>query len=168
MNCRETELLLQAERDGALTELQCADLERHLGACPVCREFRATLVRIGELVRADAASVKAPDAEAEWRRLQARLQHEDVPLPRKRRLAPVYWLGAPLAAAAAVALAFFVQRQPAPTPVVAPETPAAVPLVAAAEYVEVSDRNASPVVYVDKESGWLVVWAVDTASENSG
>ena len=33
--------------------------------------------------------------------------------------------------------------------------------VAQAEYVEAGNVDASTIVYVDKDSGWLVVWATD-------
>ncbi|MEN9403282.1 MAG: hypothetical protein RL091_1985, partial [Verrucomicrobiota bacterium] len=40
--------------------------------------------------------------------------------------------------------------------------------VARAEYVEAGDVNASTMVYVDKESGWLVVWATNVDTKTSG
>ena len=44
------------------------------------------------------------------------------------------------------------------------------PLPARAEYVELADANASPTVFVDDQSGLLVVWAEDdaTSSETAG
>lgn len=180
MNCRDTELLLQADLDGALPDDRRADLERHLAECAACRELRARLSQVSELARADAAGVRVPDADAEWRRLQARIHREQTAKARPRRLAPVYWLGAPAAAAAALALAFIVQsRRPDPGPAAGnPADSAALAAttlalgpddsLAAAEYVEVADQNSSPIVYVDKQSGWLVVWAVNAKAKGSG
>jgi len=34
-------------------------------------------------------------------------------------------------------------------------------IIAGADYVEAGNPNASTMVYVDKESGWLVVWVTD-------
>ncbi len=104
-----------------------------------------------DTLRTDAARVTVPDVDAEWRLLHARLN-----APRRRTLAPVTWIGLPLAAAAAVALAFFVTR-PAPSTV-------AGAAVASVDYVDVAGRDATPVVYVDNDSGMLVVWAVDNSA----
>lgn len=172
MNCPDSKTLLQAERDGALTDRQRADLARHLADCAGCREFRVNLAAVSEFVRSDAAGVAVPDPATEWQRLQARLNSEEVRLPRKRRLAPIYWLSAPLAAAAAIALTFLALQQPPPSSPTGTESlPAGTPLVASAEFVEVHNRDATPMVYVDQESGWLVVWAVaaiDTKTDPKG
>lgn len=154
--------MLLAERDGVLTENQHAELAGHVAECPRCRQFRAALVDSALYLKADAANVPVPDVEAEWQTLQAKLNPE--PLhdtaargadTKKRRLAPVIWFGAPLAAAAAVAIAFLSS---------APNASDAPMQVAQASYVEAGDTTASTMVYVDKESGWLVVWASGDSS----
>jgi anti-sigma factor RsiW len=176
MNCRDSESLILAERDGALTKAQDAALSGHVAACPSCQRLRADLATALAAFKADIAAVPAPDADAAWRDLQARL-HETARPAKKRPLAPVIWFGGPLAAAAAaLALMFFSGRTPPasipppppPPPAVATAAPvrdanadAILAEVARAEYVEAGDVNASTMVYVDKESGWLVVWATD-------
>jgi hypothetical protein len=40
------------------------------------------------------------------------------------------------------------------------------PDAAWAESVELADRTATPVVFVDDETGWLVVWSVAGAPSN--
>lgn len=82
------------------------------------------------------------------------------PLPRKRTLAPVLWLGAPLAAAAAVMLAWIGGGQVSPT---ARET-----TVTHVDYVITGNPAASTMVYVDQDSGWLVVWASAPAEDHNG
>jgi hypothetical protein len=67
----------------------------------------------------------------------------------------VFWLGLPLAAAAAVAFVFL-----------NPQTSA--PETARAEFVETGETAGSTMVYVDKESGWLVVWAAEPSREQNG
>ena len=162
MNCRDLEPLLLAERDGVLTDGQHASLERHVAACPACAQLRARLGEAIDTFRADAASVAVPAADAEWRALRARLHGESAKPTRQRPLAPVIWFGSSLAAAAALAFVF-VSSPPRPvTPVVA------APEIAQAEFVEAGDANASTMVYVDKDSGWLVVWATDSAPKTSG
>jgi anti-sigma factor RsiW len=176
MNCRDSESLILAERDGALTKEQDAALSGHVAACPSCQRLRADLATALATFKSGIASVPAPDADEAWRDLQAR-RHATARPARKRPLAPVIWFGGPLAAAAAVlALMFFNGRTPTalppPPPPPPPEVATAAPVhdanteailaeVARAEYVEAGDANASTMVYVDKESGWLVVWVTD-------
>lgn len=169
MNCHDAEQLLLAGRDQALTPGQRADLAGHLASCTGCRRLQAGLDAAADTWRENTRNVAVPDATEEWRRLQARISDADVRRSR-RRLAPVIWFAAPLAAAAAIALAFLVQSGPSsPVPAPAPlATVAAVTTAPAssADYVEVSDPNATPMVFVDQDSGWLVVWAVGTAPAN--
>ena len=151
MNCRDAELLLLASRDGAPNPDQQALLDQHGLACPACQRLRTGLAAF----RAETAAVAVPAPDAEWRTLQPRLASARLPL-RKRLRAPGIWFAAPLAAAAALALAYIGWRPDAVQPAIGP---AAEP--AQAEYVDSGDSNASTLVYVDKESGWLVVWAAD-------
>jgi hypothetical protein len=182
MTCRDVSSLLYAERDGVLTPGQHADLDRHAASCVQCQQLRADLAAAAAGWRAQVANVTPPDADAEWRKVQAML-HNPSAQP-KRKLAPIIWLSAPLAAAAAIAIAFFVDPAPrAPSPAVArtvaavstppPPPPPPVAEIAAADaahadYVEAGNANASTMVYVDKDSGWLVVWAADSDAKSSG
>jgi len=155
MNCREAETLILAERDGVLTPVQHAALERHVAGCEKCRQWQHEVAQAMETVRADMANVRVPDVETEWRAVQAKIGAPDT-MSKKRRLAPVIWMTAPLAAAAAVALAFLVTRPVAPQS----ESTGLVSAQVQADFVDVADPNATAVVYTDEESGWLVVWAV--------
>lgn len=168
MNCRSAEPLLLAERDGVLTPAQRAELASHVAACASCRQFRADLATALDAVRAETRAVPLPDIDAEWRAVQAKINGDTASERatstrlQKRRLAPIVWISAPLAAAAAVALALFVQR-PVPPPM-----PSGDGVIAArADYVEVADPAATPIVYTDKESGWLVVWAESPDTEHA-
>ncbi|HET7536971.1 MAG TPA: hypothetical protein VFJ90_10985 [Candidatus Didemnitutus sp.] len=175
MTCREVSPLLYAERDGVLTPGQHADLDRHCAGCVDCQQLRADLSAAAAAWRADVKSSSVPDADVEWRKVQAMI-HSPTARP-KRKLAPIVWLSTPLAAAAAVALLFFVSPPSPPRISTAsappPPPPPPAPVVAAAEvaradFVEAGDANAPTMVYVDKDSGWLVVWAADGDSKNSG
>jgi predicted anti-sigma-YlaC factor YlaD len=154
MNCRDIEPLLLAERDGVLTSRQHAELATHVAGCPVCRQAR--------LNYGDAVTFLK-----EWNTIRALLPAPNAKPTKKRPLAPVIWFGAPLAAAAALAIAFFVTR---PSGSHAPDlTPQASRTeVARADFVEAGDANASTLVYVDKDSGWLVVWAADGEVKGRG
>jgi anti-sigma factor RsiW len=170
MNCRDSESLLLAERDGVLTKTQHAGLSDHVAACPACRQFRASLDAALDAFKADASAIPAPDVDEAWRNLRAKLHETETKL-RKRPLAPVIWFGAPLAAAAALALAFFTTRPTPATPAIEPivvSQPYDPSIIAGADYVEAGDPNASTMVYMDKDSGWLVVWATDSEAETKG
>ena len=162
MNCRDIEPLLLAERDSVLTNDQHASLERHVADCVSCQQLRARLNEALDAFRTDTANVAVPDADAEWHTLRAQLHGTAAKPAKPRPLAPVIWFGSSLAAAAALAFVFFSgPRQPAPTAAPTPD-------IAQAEFVEAGDSNASTMVYVDKDSGWLVVWAANTAPKTSG
>ncbi|MBI3885411.1 MAG: zf-HC2 domain-containing protein [Opitutae bacterium] len=164
MNCRDIEPLLLAERDGVLTKEQHAALADHAATCPACRQLRAELTAAVEDFRSDAAKATLPNIDEEWRTLRAQLHSAETKPTKKRPLAPVIWFGASLAAAAAVAFAFIVGKPTSqPAPLVAQTT-----VTASADFVEAADTNASTMVYVDKDSGWLVVWATDTAAPAGG
>ncbi len=146
MNCRDIESLILAERDGVLTTEQHVVLSTHVATCPACRELHTRIAEASAFLKTDAANVPVPDVNAEWRDLRARLQPASTKPLKKRPLAPLLWFGGPLAAAAALAVAFFVSR-PAP----------------------VSDESTtSTIAYVDNESGWLVVWTAESDAKTSG
>lgn len=166
MNCRDSESLILVERDGALTDAQRAALSDHVATCTACRQLRANLASALDTYRRELDSVRVPNADEAWRDLRGRLHGK------KRSLAPVIWLGAPLAAAAAFAFAFFAARPAAP---VSPASAAVAVVetydpsfIAGADFVEAGDPDASVMVFVDKESGWLVVWAADTQAHTKG
>jgi anti-sigma factor RsiW len=166
MNCHTAENLLHAERDGALSKEQHADLERHVQGCARCAQLRLEIAAAGKAVQDDAARFTVPDADEEWRLLQLerrRREHE----VRTRTSTPslLRWVGAPMAAAAALALAFQAGRM---MPMLPSAQDFEVPKEARADYVEVANRDASPIVFLDQESGWLVVWAADSAQEPRG
>lgn len=163
MNCRDIEPLILAERDGVLTSEQHTALAGHVAACPACRRFRDSLTEATLFLKTEAANVPVPDADQAWHELHAQLHGEPVRPARKRPLAPVIWFGSTLAAAAALTFAFL-NRQPQSMPTVILDND----VVAEAEFVEAGDLNASTLVYVDKESGWLVVWAADADASGKG
>jgi anti-sigma factor RsiW len=159
MTCRDIELLLLTERDGALTSEQRAALGQHVATCPACQQLRARLNAALNTFQADAANVAVPDIETEWRTLRAQLHGGQSKPEKKRPLAPVIWFGSAMAAAAALTLAYLGQQPKQTEPVAAP---------AIAQVKAAGDTNASTMVYVDQESGWLVVWATDADTGSQG
>lgn len=161
MNCRTAENLLLAESDGMLSPAQRAALGEHLTACAACRTLQADLAAATEALRADAAGLTVPDADEEWRLLQLeiRAQERQRASTRGGGASVLKWFGAPLAAAAALAMAFYAGR----TTALRPADDWLVPAEARAEFVEVADTSATPIVFRDEESGWLVVWAEESS-----
>jgi len=166
MNCRDSESLILAERDGLLDNDQRAALSAHAATCPACAKHRARVTAALDDYRKALHTVPTPDADEAWRELQTRI-HAPARRPRSpeiRFIAPV----AAIAAAAALAVALITQRpgdNPAsPTIGMAVAKALSAPLhdpsfIAGADFVEAGDPDASVVVFVDQESGWLVVWA---------
>ena len=157
MTCRHAEDLLFRERDQALTPGEAAALAGHLAGCASCRQLQIHLAQAAEAWRQNTADVPVPDANVAWTHLRQQLNrgaaaHED----RGRRSRPrtAWWTWASIPAAAALVVLLWTRQAPTPEARLAQEaqTPAA-------EFVETGDNQATPVVYVDAESGWLIVWA---------
>ncbi|MDP2136637.1 MAG: hypothetical protein Q8J74_02170, partial [Candidatus Didemnitutus sp.] len=147
---------------------------RHLADCAGCRQLQAELAQAMTAFQTEAAHVSTPDPEEEWRLLQAQIRAPERTAP-PPSVVSLTWLSLPLAAAAAVALVFWVGRSPTPFPppprgestaTLAPVQVA--DAFARADFVEVTDSSSSPLVYVDRDSGWLVVWAVETSASGLG
>jgi anti-sigma factor RsiW len=162
MNCRDIESLLSAERDGMLTSAQRSSLESHVASCRACAELRTKLSQAMDAFRSEAAAVPIPDVDEEWQKVCTSLTDSKTRSRDKRPLTPILWFATPLAAAAALAFAFF-----SSSPMVQPtgESMTTMSEAAQAEYVEPGDAKASTIVYVDKDSGWLVVWATDSDAD---
>jgi predicted anti-sigma-YlaC factor YlaD len=159
MHCHAAQRLLSAERDGALSSAERAVLDGHLVQCGECRQMRAALAGAAEYWRASTARVPIPDAERAWQDI-ARAIRTTTPATSKPAWGLPRWT-LPLGAAAALVLAAMIA--PNWKTASAPQTVAAMES-ARADFVEVGNDASSSVVYVDGESGWLVVWAVDDAS----
>lgn len=145
MNCTSAQRLISAARDGALGGSEQTALEEHLAECSGCRQLRETLAAAADSWRTTVAAAPVPDAKLEWQRIQLQMSPAGRRAPARR---PVLWWGLSLAAAAGLALALLIPR------------PAS---AANSEFVEVGEGNSSATVYVDAQSGWLVVWAVSDA-----
>jgi predicted anti-sigma-YlaC factor YlaD len=153
MNCREAQDQFFAERDGARAQRDSAAFDEHLNHCTGCQQVRSAYVAGIAHSRAEVAAVAVPDAVRAWQDVRRELRTTRT--ARSPAFGWLTWLGAPLAAAAALAVAIFVN----------PDWRARfgvdAPIVARAEYVEVPSVNATTMVFVDDKSGWLVVFASD-------
>jgi anti-sigma factor RsiW len=187
MNCRDVTPLLSAERDGPLDGAVREALERHVAACPACRRTRADLAEAAGAWRAGTARAATPDPAGEWRTLRAQLRAGTAGsalgggtgpsfAPSPRRSVSPWWVTAGTLpfAAAAVWLAMLALEPGKPVP--AGESGTVIALApsladvfppARADYVE-APAESSPVIFLDQESGWLIVWAEAPAAHTSG
>jgi hypothetical protein len=157
MQCTECEHLMLGKGGVPPSPGQAADYAAHLADCAACRRLHADLAAVFKTWKSDTEQIAVPDAVAAWRQLRPALQ--SPPARVRHRLAPLFWIGAPLAAAAALALVIY-------RPALPSASEAAMPV--RAEFVEAGNPSASTMVYVDKTSGWLVVWAADTSNNGKG
>lgn len=140
-----------------------SELEAHLTGCAECRQLRVGLAESAAAWRATAAKVRVPDERLEWQRVRRRLNGEpERAAPRARGIFTLGRSATLLAAAAAVVLGLFLSPSLRPPKVT---VAAAAPV---ADFVEVGGDASSAMVYVDDKSGWLVVWAADTAEKAGG
>ena len=160
MNCQRAQHLLSVERDRPLTANEQTELAHHLGGCAGCAQLRQDLAAGAQSWREVTAAVPIPDAAEEWRRFQQRLDGRPTVVHHRPRPAIRTWAAFPLAVAAAVALILWIR------PSHVPEA-AMVGIQPRAEFVETNDRASSTLVYVDEQSGWLVVWAPTTPRVSS-
>lgn len=135
-----------------------AALEAHVAGCADCRQAREALAAAAAAWKsADAAAGKL-DVEKAWHAIRREIRAQETPSARRRAswMTRALWAGVPMAAAAAVAVAVW---SGTPSPI--GDSPA---LASAswAQYVEVNDAAATPVVFVDQASGWVVVWASES------
>lgn len=147
MDCRAAQRLISAARDRALDDSDQAALGAHLAACAECRRLSDTLTAAATAWRTNVTEARVPDARLEWQRIQRRLSPGPQLAPARR---PALWWGLSFAAAAGLALALW--------------TPRAASGNETAGVVEVGEGQGSATVYVDAQTGWLVVWAVSDAS----
>lgn len=105
MDCEKALVAASARLDGELDAAEAAELGRHLGICPECREA------VGEMERLQGLLDKAPalDGRRGWERLDAALKPA-----RRHRVSFLQWTLRAAAVLAAVALlaSFWGERRP--------------------------------------------------------
>jgi len=170
MNCQDAEQLVLARKDGALTDDKRTALEAHIAGCASCARLQSLISENSNHLRESAHTATMPDVADEWLEIRRRIQAPEPVAPMWSRLMPV--LSVPLAAAAALVIAFFAvpqwfDRADSVDPV-EPVRIAQFEWGARAEFVEMPGSDDTVVVYVDEPSGWLVVWAVTPSTDIGG
>ena len=178
MQCRHAQDQLLVARDAPLGAREAAELARHVATCADCRAVQNGIEAAVAAWRETEANVTVPDAQTEWHAVRRKLRQAPARPSLSAHWSRLLRLAAPLTAVAAIALIVWQSREPGIETV-----PSAAQIVAHdpdetwsemaqhfafaahAEYVETDNEEASPFVYVDDESGWLIVWASDPADD---
>ena len=172
MNCQDAESQIFAARDAPLGAADAASLEQHLAECPHCRRVSEGLTAAADAWQQAEQKIAVPDAQQEWHAVRRRIRNGPTTESAKDGLPSwprLLRFALPLAGACAIAISLSTRLA---EPVAAPlESSVAqadwsyfddhFTLYAQAEYVETENEYISPFVYVDEESGWLIVWASD-------
>lgn len=162
MNCHKAHQFLFAEPDGVVPPGRQIALQAHLEECSVCRKARSSVTDSMASWRTSIAAVDTPDVEKAWQDIR-RATRRGQPTQAVGTLNSFRWV-APLGIAAGLALVASVtprwqnNAQAAPT---------AQREVAHADFVDVPN-DASSMVYVDDQSGWLVVWSYSESQPSGG
>ncbi len=158
MTCREAQDRLFTTGSVAPGATEPA-VAAHLGQCAGCRKLQTELAAALGSWRSTVASTPVPEAEREWLAVRRRLRGDEGRAGASSRPTTFARWALPVGALAAAAVALFVAAPPV--------TPSATPpqdiAMASAESVEAPGDPASTMVFVDEKSGWLIVWASDTA-----
>jgi predicted anti-sigma-YlaC factor YlaD len=183
MHCRAAQSQIFAARDTPLGAAAAEALAAHLASCPACQLLQSQLAAAATAWQESDARVVVPNAETEWHAVRRKLRHLEAKPTPAFAWARLLRIGASLTAVAAITLLVRSHLEPAAGPTETTVTSQTVALnddgpwgdfedhyasTARAEYVETEDEEASPFVYVDDESGWLIVWATDTTGAASG
>ncbi|HRE81024.1 MAG TPA: zf-HC2 domain-containing protein [Opitutaceae bacterium] len=164
-SCQHITSLLIAGPDRRLTPAEQAEIEGHVVQCAACRQQRALLAAIPASLQTVTQAVSTPNPQQEWMRLRSQLPKQSREGKSQRRKTP-FWLqwSFPIGAAAtAVVVALVTHLRYSDR--VSTERLAAT--VARADYVQAENAD-STLVYVDQESGWLIVWADSSSKDKSG
>ena len=157
MNCHQAEKALSRHLDGELSAELVTGLEKHLASCAACRETAVDWQGYGDNFRAEQPS-GMPDPTKAWHDIRRAIRTREDPVAQGQNrpwwARPLPWAGA-AATVAIVAIGYVLQLSPG----------AQFSGGGAVEYVDTDLPGASTIVYVDDESGWNIVWVVESVSE---
>jgi anti-sigma factor RsiW len=157
MNCSQAGKALSRHLDGELPAGEVASLEKHLSSCSACRETAAEWRGYGSALRADAPN-EIPDPTKAWHDIRRSLRNRENPIPttdaRPWWARPLPWAGV-AATVALFTVGTFFQLSPS----------SGFPYGSAVESVDTDLPGASTVVYVDEETGWNIVWVLESESD---
>lgn len=167
MKREDAELLLSRALDGEASVDEQAALELYLSQNPEAADLKTAWESISVLLNEESDSVDCPSVEDAWQDIAGRIEVEEqgseenvavsntptvIPFPR--------WVWGGAAAAAIVVLASLGLLN-LPQASSEGEQVASSESLIEVEYIDTEIEDATPVVYVDEESGWTVVWVME-------
>lgn len=158
MNCKQAQEWISREMDGELHTVDQIVLEKHLMQCPACKKVKEHWMSASQLLK-QTADVKIPDATDVWAEIRSQIEKEK--LTSRNTLFPfpalLKWTSA---AAAIIAVTLGIRfMTPEPAEIFAFQNEV--------EFVETDLSDSSPVVYIDEESGWAIVWILQSLDEGT-
>ena len=158
MNCTDAEQLLSRYLDDELGAADIESLEEHLASCAHCAEAHKSWSSYGELLRS-SVTVGAQDqgaANAAWRQIRDKLGDQDVATG---NIVPVWIVNmrilSALAAVFVISIGVYLGR-------VSKVQGRTVAQAETVEYFETDLPDASPLLYIDDDVGWTVVWVLES------
>lgn len=157
MNCWRAQRWLSEELDGALKSRRARALAEHLERCPACRAFRERCLLLRSMAR---EAVPAPNlsAEAMWAEVRRAIRAESIVAAKDLRWRWSAWI--PIAAVTTLlalvfsgAVALWRARELWSEATAMNRTQV--------EWVETGLPGATPMVYHDEGTGWVVIWVVE-------
>ena len=178
MNCQAAESQIFAARDAPLGAADAASLEQHISECPHCRRISEGLTAAASAWQQHDQKIAGPNAQQEWHAVRRRIRNSPSAqsasggLPSWPRLLR---FALPIAGAGAIVIGLstrLTEPEAEPTEISVAQADWSYfddhfTLYAQAEHVETENEYISPFVYVDEESGWLIVWASDATETPS-
>lgn len=146
---QEEAIRLQAFHDGELNTEDCTAVEGWLATCPEARAHLAEIQALSD--RVTPIEMPIPDVETEWGKVRQSIEAPSNVLSFPRKLGAI----AAVLIVGAVAWFSFNADQTQGTE--------ANYLAENVEMVETELEGATPIVYIDEESGWTVVWVTEEA-----
>lgn len=154
MNCAEAEQKLSALLDDEISESDRLQIQEHLAACAACREQLEEWREYGSLLRASPVP-ESVDSTGAWAEIRERIEEERSST---RSSIPgggnLVWTGAAAALLVfSTGVYFWISNRTDEQEIEYGIT--------SVEYVETEIPDATPVVYVDSETGLTIIWIVE-------
>ncbi len=154
MNCAEAEQKLSALLDDEIAESDRLQMQEHLAECAACREQLEEWREYGSLLRASPVP-KNVDSTGAWAEIRERIDEERSST---RSSIPgggnLVWSGAAAALLVfSTGVYFWISNRTDEQEIEYGIT--------RVEYVETEIPDATPVVYVDSETGLTIIWIVE-------
>lgn len=145
--------------DGECTPEESAQLDARLQEDPQAARKLEELTRQQTAWQAMPPVLEETEVEADWDALKKKILTGEVPSPQRPQVNWLAWShywkwGAAAAVFALASIVFFLPRSEAPNA-------SAYNVV---EAVETDLEGAPPIIYLDKQSGWTVVWVDEAAA----